>query len=425
MEDKDLLRYVIHGFKLIPAKQGFSNAYVTKTGKASPLLSKEINARIEKNFPQSKIRTKFERTYGTINFHRLMQESFIDKATSLFFQLMEGFTSLQTTSFRDRPTRIETFIDKLKTNSEFTLRNGNTVSFKDAKITKKNPVVDPENEEKEPQKEFTFLDSSDKFAKELNELEPGDRLSLTGSDEKTYKVSDLAKTQELGGKGTGIEQPGEKSENIQLQTLNAGLKGGPFDIEVIDYKGKPHILKGIKEAIPIKGQHKADIALVRIDGSRVYIQLKQIKHRQLEGLVRSNFAKDTEGKKLIIAFAQNVKEELKKGRLKEPYVEPIENERLQRLAVYGTDSGEMLEDESTVAMYCIGNVKLTDDKEGVKKLTADTIYFYPDVPTDNPPVLAAIDKGGRFQKMPSKEKTEERLADVRLGVYFKNSVPNH
>ena len=85
----------------------------------------------------------------------------------------------------------------------------------------------------------------------------------------------------------------------------------------------------------------------------------------------------------------------------------------------------MLEDESTVAMYCIGNAKLTDDKEGVKKLTADTIYFYPDVPTDNPPVLAAIDKGGRFQKMPSKEKTEERLADVRLGVYFKNSVPNH
>jgi hypothetical protein len=424
MEDKEVLKYVIDGFKLIPAKHGFANSYVTKTGKASDALSKVINARIKKNFPNSNIRTRVERNYHTLNFYRHMQESFADKATNIFFQLMEGFTSLQTTSFRDRPSRIETFIDKLKTNSEFTLKNGDAVSFKDAVIVKQNPVVDPKNKEKEPQKEFTFSNDNDEFAKELDKLEPGDRLTLVGSDDKIYKVSDIAKTQELGGKGKGIEQPGKKSENTQLQTLNTGLEGGPFDIKVIDYKGKSHILKGIKEAIPIKGQYKADMALVGIDGSRVYIQLKQIKHRQLEGLVRSNFAKDKEGKDLIIAFAQKVKAQLEKGRLKEPYVEPIDNKRLQILAVYGTNTGEST-NESAVTMYCIGNVKLEDIGNKTKKLTADTIYFYPEVPADNPPVLAAIDKGGRFQKMPSKEKTNERLADVRLGIYFKNSVPNH
>ena len=423
MEDKEVLRYVIDGFKLIPAKHGFANSYVTKTGKASDTLSKAINARIKKNFPNSNIRTRVERNYHTLNFYRHMQESFADRATNIFFQLIEGFTSLQTTSFRDRPNRIETFIDKLKTNSEFTLKNGDAVSFTDAKIVKKNPAINPKNEE-EFQKEFTFSNNNDEFAKELNELEPGDRLTLIGSDDKTYKVSDIAKTQELGGKGKGIEQPGKKSENTQLQTLNAGLEGGPFNIEVIDYEGKSHILKGIKEAIPIKGQYKADVSLIGIDGSHIYIQLKQVKHRQLEGLVRSNFAKDTEGKDLIIAFAQNVREELKKGRLKEPYVEPIKDKRLQRLAVYGTDTGESA-NESAVTMYCIGNIKLTEGKKGIKKLTADTIYFYPEIPEDNPPVLAAIDKGGRFQKMPSKEKTKERLADVRLGIYFKNSVPNH
>lgn len=424
MEDKEVLKYVIDGFKLIPAKHGFANSYVTKTGKASDALSKAINARIKKNFPNSNIRTRVERNYHTLNFYRYMQESFADKAINLFFQLMEGFTSLQTTSFRDRPARIKTFIDKLKTNSEFTLQNGNTISFTDARIIKKNPVTDPKNEEKEPQKEFTFLKDGDKFGEQLDKLEPGDRLSLTGSDGKTYKVSDLAKTQELGGKGKGIEQPGKKSENTQLQTLNAGLEGGPFNIEVIDYKGNSHILEGIEKAIPVEGRYKADMALISKSGSPIYIQLKQIKHRQLEGLVRSNFAKDKEGKDLIIAFAQKVKAELEKGRLQEPVVELIVDPRLQRLAVYGTDTGKAT-DKSVVTMYCIGDVQLTEGKEGTKKLTADTIYFYPEIPEDNPPVLAAIDKGGRFQKMPSKEKTKERLADVRMGIYFKNSIPRH
>lgn len=336
----------------------------------------------------------------------------------------EEFTNLQITSFRDRPARIKTFLSKLGTGSEFTLKNGSTATFTDAKIEKKVPVVDPSNP-KESQKEFTFLSDPAEFSEQLGTLEPGDRLTLTADDGKTYKVSDVAKTPELGGKGKGIEQPGKKSENTQLQTLNAGLEGGPFDIEVVDYLGKSHMLKGIKEAIPIKGQHKADIALVSVDGNHTYVQLKQIKHRQLEGLVRSNFAKDKEGKDLIIAFAQKVKAELQNGRLKEPVIEPIEDPRLQRLALYGTDTGKTTSDNSAVTMYCIGTVQLTDGKEGVKRLTADTVYFYPEVPEDNPPVLAAIDKGGRFQKMPSTEKTKERLADVRLGIYFRNSVPKH
>jgi hypothetical protein len=335
----------------------------------------------------------------------------------------EEFTNLQITSFRDRPARIDTFLSKLGTDSEFTLKNGDTTTFTDAKIVKKNPVEGLGDEE--PQKEFTFLKDGDQFGEQLKKLEPGDKLSLTGSNNKTYKISDVAKTPELGGKGKGIEQSGKKSENTQLQTLNTGLEGGPFDIKVIDYEGKSHILKGIEKAIPIEGQHKADIALVSIGGKYTYVQLKQKKHRQLEGLVRSNFAKDAEGKNLIIAFAQKVKAELQKGRLQEPIVEPIDSERLQRLAVYGTDNGETGSDKSAVIMYCIGTVQLAEVGERVKELTADTIYFYPQIPADNPPVLAAIDKGGRFQKMPSIEKTKERLADVRLGIYFKNSVPKH
>ncbi len=50
MDDKQVLRYVINGFELIPAKFGFSNAYTTKNGKATPNLSKEINDRIKKKY---------------------------------------------------------------------------------------------------------------------------------------------------------------------------------------------------------------------------------------------------------------------------------------------------------------------------------------------------------------------------------------
>ena len=70
MEDKQVLSYVIKGFELQPAKQGFSNAYVTKNGKATRKLASDINKRIETNFPNTTIRVAFEGIYGTINFYR-------------------------------------------------------------------------------------------------------------------------------------------------------------------------------------------------------------------------------------------------------------------------------------------------------------------------------------------------------------------
>ena len=73
----------------------------------------------------------------------------------------EEFTNLQITSFRDRPARIDTFLSKIGTDSEFTLKNGDTITFTDAKIVKNNPVKGLED--KELQKEFTFLKDSGKF----------------------------------------------------------------------------------------------------------------------------------------------------------------------------------------------------------------------------------------------------------------------
>lgn len=71
MDNKEILRRVIKGFELIPAKFGFGHPYVTKTGAATSNLASRINTWIQKEFPSSKVRAKFEPTYKSINFFKV------------------------------------------------------------------------------------------------------------------------------------------------------------------------------------------------------------------------------------------------------------------------------------------------------------------------------------------------------------------
>lgn len=70
MDDKEILRRVIKGFELIPAKHGFGHPYVTKNGIATSDLSDRINTWIKKEFPYSKIKSKVENNYKTLNFFK-------------------------------------------------------------------------------------------------------------------------------------------------------------------------------------------------------------------------------------------------------------------------------------------------------------------------------------------------------------------
>jgi hypothetical protein len=94
MDDKEILRRVIQGFQLVPAKRGFGHPYVTKTGAATPDLSKRINTWIKQNFPQSNIMTSYEGVYKTINFRRVMAEHLIIK--QLVLETIEEVGRIQT-----------------------------------------------------------------------------------------------------------------------------------------------------------------------------------------------------------------------------------------------------------------------------------------------------------------------------------------
>lgn len=69
----DVKGKVVKGFNLKPYTGSYffgpkENVFTTIKDRPTPQLEKEINNWITKNFPNSKVRIKFEGTYKTLNF---------------------------------------------------------------------------------------------------------------------------------------------------------------------------------------------------------------------------------------------------------------------------------------------------------------------------------------------------------------------
>ena len=108
----------------------------------------------------------------------------VDKIQSF---LTETWTAMSSSTLKKYPNRRENFLKKYKNTEEFVLKNSpDPVKF----------VYDKEVYDKIENEDFNvvFKDSSG----------------------KTYKISDIAKTAEFGGKGSGA---GTAKEDIQLKYL--------------------------------------------------------------------------------------------------------------------------------------------------------------------------------------------------------------
>ena len=327
----------------------------------------------------------------------------------------EEYVPLQKKSFAYRDTRTSRFVDKLEKGSPIDLTNGQTVIIPridvDGKVYVKDPskVNDP-NVKAEP---FSAL------AEVLPKLTAKSVVtfydSLDTQEANKYDIKAFAKTKELGGKGRGAQR-GEESEKKQATTIKGALANGPVDLIIVDINNKEHLLKNVSDFVSAKRGTKADFKFVTAEGD-VYVQTKNESHQQLEGVVRSNFAKNEQGRELIRELGRKTKEAIQNGRLTDPVIVPIEDNSLQRLAVYGTADETVPSNPSAVTIYFIGDVKV----EG-NKLTATKVYYYPYIPQNDPPVLAAVYKSARNQRNP--ENVKERLENVRLGVYFRSSLPS-
>ena len=404
MEDKDVLRYVINGFELIPAKQGFTNAYTTKNGKATHSLSQEINARIKKNFPHSRIRTAFERTYHTINFYRLMQESFANRATNLLLELLEAFTSFNVRSFRgdSHKKRTHLFVNTIEKRQPISLtKKGDTMLVESVELTKKGGDVKTYHADSKADMEALRAD--------LPELNSGDKLYLIEDNSKKHSITSISKTAEFGGKGKGFQR-GAGIEGKQLASINSALNEQVITMNVTDSQTqKTHTYNHVNGFHQITGNKKADFKFT--GDSDIFVQHKDIQHQQLAGVKRGALSK-TETVRL---FVEKVEKQVNaNGPLIEPIMEVITDPNEQLLAIYGTTNGTFSVD--AVEIYCIGDMNLEGEGD-TKQLIADKILVYPTIPNDDSIILAATYRAGRNIKT-----INGSIPDTRIGVYFRSSL---
>jgi hypothetical protein len=327
----------------------------------------------------------------------------------------EEYVPLQKTSFAYRDTRTERFINKLQKGTPIDLTNGQAVVIPRIDVDGKVYVKDPSkiNDPDVKAEPFSAL------AEVLPKLTAKSKItfydSLDTQEASRYDIKAFAKTKELGGKGKGAQR-GTEQEDQQETTIKGALVNGPIDLIIVDVNNEEHILKGVSDFIPVMGAKKADFKFITVNGD-VYVQTKGESHQQLEGVVRSNFAKNEQGRELIKELGRKTKEAIQDGRLKKPVVVDIPKGDLQTLAVYGGAGDSVPVNPSAVTMYFIGDIKVENNR-----LTARKIYYYPYVPENDPPVLAAFYKSARNQRNP--ENVKERLENVRLGVYFQSSLPS-
>lgn len=403
MDDKEILRRVIQGFQLIPAKRGFGHPYVTKTGAATPDLSKRINAWIKQNFPQSNIMTSYEGVYKTINFRRVMAEHLIFE--HFIKQLLEKeYTSLGIGSFRgaSHKNRTDKFVDLLKNKTPIPLKKGESSIISKVEITKDG--------------EATFYDPITQ-SKELKDILPtlkaGDRLYLIDTNNKKHSITTVAKTPELGGKGKGYQR-GTEIESSEIASVQKQIDNNNTG-EGISIEGVAGNVFGIKK---VEGAQKADFKLIDKEGnSLAYIQHKSPKHQQMSGIAKepySSFPEVQSFAKETYSLVNNSPEK----RLSKPYSKSIEDDKLKTLAVYGNPE----QGSKGVQFYIIGNIELKSLGNGKFKLTSTdgSVYTNGEIPEGNEaPTLVATYRAGRNQRVPG---SRDVIPDTRIGIYPKSYV---
>ena len=326
----------------------------------------------------------------------------------------EGFTSLNVRSFRgdSHDTRTSKFVDYMKKGTAIPLKKGeDSVVVKSVEVIKggKSTTYDPITQADELKVVLKGLGSGDKLYLYDGEVVDEDGVSKPSGEK--YSITAVAKTTEFGGRGKG-NVAGGGIEAKQETEMKAKLEGKVVTILVSDAEKKQHSYKKVNGFDRIPGNKKADFKFTTETEKSIYVQHKDPKHQQLAGVVRGALSGDDQ----VQAFIEKVYEEVKaNGPLKKRMIEPITDSTKQLLAMYGTANGSF--SENAVEMYCIGDMKLEDIEEGIMKLTANKIYIYPELPADDPIVLAATYRSGRNHKT-----KEGLIIDTRIGLYFQSSL---
>jgi len=326
----------------------------------------------------------------------------------------EGFTNLNVRSFRgdSHDTRTSKFVDYMKKGTAIPLKKGeDSVIVKSVEVIKngKSTIYDPITQAGELKAVLKHLGSGDKlFLYDKPFEEENGKMVNRGNK---YSITAIAKTTEFGGRGKGNVAGGD-IEAKQETTIKAKLQGKVTTLLVSDAEKEQHSYEKVNGFDRIPGNKKADFKFTTETEKSIYVQHKDPKHQQLAGVVRGALSGDDQ----VEAFVKKVYDEVKaNGQLTKRMVEPITDPTKLLLAMYGTADGSF--SENAVEMYCIGDMGLEDVGENSMELTANKIYIYPELPADDPIVLAATYRSGRNHKT-----KEGLILDTRIGLYFKSSL---
>jgi hypothetical protein len=448
MEDKEILRRILQGFKLIPAK--FPLTYTTIAGKATSDLAKRINAWIQTNFPNSLIRVAFDTTHGILKFYRRMQEQLVMEYILRRIIQEADLTNLGIGSFRgsSHKDRTNKFVDYLSSNppTPIPLKNDKSVIVNKVQvITKADKAKEKEDvaiekadtakkkkDKKTPKQIGTIYSVSnladmESLKQVLPKLSAGDSLYLYDSGNNKHSISTVAKTTDLGGKGKGFQR-GSEGEAIEIANIQKQIDAYNTTNEGISIIGAGDNIVGIK---PVEGSQKADFKFINAAGEAVaYIQHKSPKYQQMSGIGRDPIRNYPE----VQSFAKKVYDIVmasENQRLESPEKQLIVDEELKKLAVYGSPE----EGPKGVQFYCIGPMQLKKVDGDKFELTVPEgkggVFTGGRIPDGTEaPTLVATYRAGRNQVVPvevvpgTKKKAKLVIPDTRIGIYPNNYISN-
>lgn len=218
-------------------------------------------------------------------------------------------------------------------------------------------------------------------------------VAFYSNDNERVFLSQLAKTEEFGGKGTGysirvetqiIEYLRKQLFSIKFDEANTiPLKIGDIITQVYDIKNIP-------------GTPKADFKFEGIE-SDIFLSHKKGTHarhfNQWSGLTQDPISEHEEVK----SFIYNVKERYNEMPLATNAVSHIEDENLKKIAVYGNDFGSNTFGMNNVHAVLQGNVNLVANGAFYELVPHHVFYNGDKIDGEYEPVLSAMYKGDRNQ----------------------------
>lgn len=281
------------------------------------------------------------------------------------------YTKMSPAEFMKYDWRVDVFLRKFKDEESFTLASGGSMKFYYDPVIAK--VMDARNQQ-------TMRN-----------------VVLLGHDGKEYKLSDLGKDRDFGGKGAGA---GTAVEDMELRSLQKQLD----DIRSTIAQGTVPVKVGTKTfqiagAETTPGTPKSDFHLLDVNGNEV-VWISHKKGRSAKDFQQWGGISQRSEPKIfnhpeVQKFVSDLKAKYPNGLPNATSLyRKIHDDKLRNLSIYGNEYGGKL-GRQNVSILLQGPVKVVK-KGSHYELSSNHVHLNGDSITgDFEPVLAAIYKGDR------------------------------